>query len=118
MDKLEKYEIYVCDEEIVRQLVASGIDMTVFPKEELIKYVREYWPLEVIDVEVSDAAKLVVESKESECYYENVVAAAETGNRKFVQLFLDTGFVPSKSQKEEIELYLAGHYPHHPRGHL
>jgi len=111
-------EIYTYDEEIVRQLIASGIDMTVLPKEELVKYVREYWPYEIIDPKTSNACRLKVEQKGSECYYENVAAAAETKNRKLVELFLSTGFVPSQEQQEEIESYLNGGGCHHPRGNL
>ncbi len=118
MDKLEKGEIWVYDEEIIRQLIASGIDMNVFPKAELIKYVREYWPLEVINPKVSNTVKVSVETKDSESYYENVAAAAASKNRKLTELFLATGFIPSESQKEEIERYLSGNCSHVPRGYL
>jgi len=111
-------EIYVYDDEIIRQLVESGIDMTAIPKEELIKYVREYWPYELISPKTSNACQLKVEPKGSDFYYENIAAAAESGSRQLVNLFLATGFVPSEEQRREIEIFLGGGVNHRPRGHL
>jgi hypothetical protein len=116
---MDKREVYRTDEELRLQLMASGIDMTVIPLETMIKYVRGYWDLYVLNNEVEDESLLRfgirVETKESECYYENVIAAVSTGDEKFVNLFLATGFVPSEEQKEEMEEYRRARHHNKPR---
>lgn len=80
---MDKRDVYHSDEDLEQQLIASGIDMTVIPLATMIGYVRKHWDRYVANPGVKDDSllrfEIRVEPKGTECYYENVIAAVDTG---------------------------------------
>lgn len=95
-------EIYLSDREIELQLIASGIDMKIIPLKTLIAYVREYAPRMSVEPD-RKRCQISVQAKNTEFYYENIYFAAKSGNKKLLNLFLNTGYSLSYQEKNEID---------------
>ncbi len=93
------------DDEIIKRLKNTGIDMSKLPytKNRICELVRKWWSKYV-------GGKICIPYQGSIEYYENVAAAAMTGNRALVNLFLNTGYKLSVNQNFEVERYLKGNF--------
>ena len=93
---------------IIERATATGIDLQKLPFSEDIfcNYVRKSWPT-IQKWETGQIVQSYMPVKDGDDYYENVAAAANTGSKELVNLFLETGFELSEEQRNEVATYLA-----------
>lgn len=114
LKKLKGEEISLSDSEILDKLDAAGVSMTDYTEKDrnlMIRAVREYWPISAA------TGDLAIPDLGQSWYYENIAAAAMTGNIKFVRLFT-SNFRLSVEQADEVNKYILTDHTHRHRGYM